>query len=31
MTDYRDIYKGDFELMGAKEEMDSLYFMLKKK
>lgn len=31
ITDYRDIFKGDFGLVGAREEMDSLYFMLKKK
>ena len=31
MTDYRDIYHGDFAVMGAKEEQASLYFMLRKK
>ena len=31
MTDYRSIYKGDFELLGAREENDIFYFMLRAK
>lgn len=31
ITDYRDIYHGDFLLEGAKANNDSLYFMLRKK
>ncbi len=31
MTDYRDIYKGNFKLEGMREAADSLYFALRKK
>ena len=31
MTDYRDIYKGDFKLEGLREAADSIYFVLQKK
>lgn len=31
LTDYRDIYHGNFQVEGTQEQHDSLYFMLRKK